>query len=34
VHPGAQVPVVYPATHPNRFVIDVPYAPTMADQFI
>ncbi|MEV6844665.1 hypothetical protein [Actinoplanes sp. NPDC051411] len=34
VHPGAQVPVVHPATHPNRFVIDVPYAPTMADQFI
>jgi hypothetical protein len=34
LHQGAQVPVVYPATHPNRFVIDVPYAPTMADQFI
>jgi hypothetical protein len=34
LHQGAQVPVVYPPSHPNRFVIDVPYAPTMADQFI
>lgn len=34
IHRGARVPVVYPPTHPNRFVIDVPYAPTMADQFI
>jgi hypothetical protein len=28
------VPIRYPAGRPHRFIIDVPYAPTMADQFI
>lgn len=31
---GAEVQVRYPHGRPGRFVIDIPYAPTMADQFI
>lgn len=30
----AKVPVYYPAGRPSRFVIDVPFAPTMADFFL
>lgn len=29
--PGARVPVYYPAGRPSRFIIDIPFAPTMAD---
>jgi hypothetical protein len=28
---GAQVDLCYPADRPSRFIIDVPFAPTMAD---
>jgi hypothetical protein len=31
---GAEVQVSYPLGRPRRFVIAIPYAPTMADQFI
>lgn len=31
---GADVQVRYPPGQPQRFVIDIPYAPSMADQFI
>jgi hypothetical protein len=31
---GAKVRVYYPAGRPSRFVIDVPFAPTMADLFL
>jgi hypothetical protein len=31
---GAKVPVYYPAGRPSRFIIDIPYAPTMADFFM
>jgi hypothetical protein len=31
---GAKVPVYYPPGRPSRFVIDVPFAPTMADFFL
>jgi hypothetical protein len=31
---GARVPIRYPAARPHRFIVDIPYAPTMADQFI
>ncbi len=34
VRAGAQVPVAYPPGRPHRFIIDIPYAPTMADQFL
>lgn len=30
---GARVPVYYPAGRPSRFVIDIPYIPTMTDCF-
>jgi len=28
---GKQVGLYFPANHPARFVIDIPFAPTMAD---
>lgn len=28
---GAQVELYYPANRPSRFIIDVPFAPTVAD---
>ena len=31
---GTEVEVRYPVGRPRRFVVDIPYAPTMADQFI
>jgi hypothetical protein len=31
---GAQIPIRYPAGHPSRFIADIPYTPTMADQII
>jgi len=31
---GAQIPIRYPAGRPNRFIADLPYTPTMADQFL
>jgi hypothetical protein len=31
---GATLPIRYPAGRPHRFIVDIPYAPTMADQFI
>lgn len=31
---GAQVPIRYPAGHPSRFIADIPYSATMADQII
>jgi hypothetical protein len=31
---GQEVQVRYPAGRPQRFIIEIPYAPTMADQFI
>ena len=31
---GAKVPVYYPPGRPSRFIIDVPFAPTMADFFL
>ncbi|HLH58664.1 MAG TPA: hypothetical protein VKV33_05865 [Streptosporangiaceae bacterium] len=31
---GAKVPVYYPPGRPSRFLIDVPFAPTMADFFL
>jgi hypothetical protein len=31
---GTEVKVRYPAGRAQRFVVDIPYAPTMADQFI
>jgi hypothetical protein len=34
IHQGAQVAVSYPRGRPHRFIIDIPYAPTMADQFL
>jgi hypothetical protein len=34
VHPGAQLSICYPPGRPDRFIIDIPYAPTMADQFL
>jgi uncharacterized protein DUF3592 len=34
VSPGTRVPVRYPRCRPDRFIADIPYAPTMADQFI
>jgi hypothetical protein len=34
VRRGAQVPIAYPAGQPNRVIIQIRYAPTMADQFI
>ena len=34
VRQGAQVQISYPAGRPNRFIVDIPYAPTMADQFL
>jgi hypothetical protein len=34
VHSGAEVPVVYPPGRPDRFIVDIPFAPTMADQFL
>lgn len=34
VRRGAQVSITYPAGRPDRFIIDIPYAPTMADQFV
>ncbi|BFU45649.1 hypothetical protein [Krasilnikovia sp. MM14-A1004] len=34
VRRGGKVPIRYPAGRPHRFVIDIPFAPTMADQFL
>jgi hypothetical protein len=34
VRRGAHVPISYPTGRPHRFIIDIPYAPTMADQFL
>lgn len=31
---GAKVPVCYPPGRPSRFIIDIPFAPTMADFFL
>lgn len=31
---GAKVPVYYPPGRPSRFIIDIPFAPTMADFFL
>jgi hypothetical protein len=31
---NASLPVRYPSARPHRFIIDIPYAATMADQFI
>lgn len=31
---GAKVPVYYPPGRPSRFIIDIPFAPTMADFFM
>lgn len=31
---GARVPVYYPPGRPSRFIIDVPFAPAMADFFL
>jgi hypothetical protein len=31
---GAEIRIRYPSGRPQRFVIDIPYAPTMADQFL
>lgn len=34
VAPGTQIPIRYPAGRPHRFIADVPYSATMADQFL
>jgi hypothetical protein len=34
VHYLAEVKVSYPAGRPHRFIVEIPYAPTMADQFV
>jgi hypothetical protein len=34
VQHGAHVQISYPTGRPGRFIVDIPYAPTMADQFI
>jgi hypothetical protein len=31
---GGRVTLRYPTGRPHRFIVDIPYAPTMADQFI
>jgi hypothetical protein len=31
---GAKVPVYYPPGRPSRFIIDIPFAPSMADFFL
>jgi hypothetical protein len=31
---GRRVPIRYPAGRPHRFIVDIPYAPTMVDLFI
>ena len=31
---GARIPIRHPPGHPNRFIADIPYTSTMADQII
>jgi hypothetical protein len=31
---GARVPIRYPADRPDRFIVDIGYAPVMVDQFL